>query len=252
MSEENVSEAPSVETPPTEPAPTVTPDGAPPSKAAAVASMAPSGKSFVDKKQKKKKKDKAKTEVGKLGTSRGIETMFRTSYRVNMDLSALADTKSNIMISINGLIISIILGTIASKIDANPWLLIPTPLLLIGCLISMTYAVLAARPRVSSREITLEDVRENSANILFFGNFVHLSQDDYVQGMTELLQNTDRLYYNMIRDIYGLGSVLQAKFRLLRISYTVFMIALVVGVLAFIITFAVVVATMPVSAGGGF
>jgi hypothetical protein len=218
------------------------------SEIASVAHRAPPGEDEKATKKKKKKKKKKKPEAGTLGTSRGIETMFRTSYRVNMDLSALADTKSNIMISINGLIISIILGTIASKIDANYWLLVPTPVLLIGCLISMTYAVLAARPRVSSRMITLEDVRNNSANILFFGNFVHLSQEDYIQGMTELLQNTDRLYFNMIRDIYGLGNVLQKKFRLLRISYTVFMVALILGVLAFILTFVWVVATVPAAA----
>ncbi len=211
--------------------------------------MAPSGPASAPKAKKKKKKEKKKSDLGTLGTSRGIETMFRTSYRVNMDLSALADTKSNIMISINGLIISIILGTIASKIDANYWLLVPTPVLLIGCLFSMTYAVLAARPRVNSRAITLEDVRSNSANILFFGNFVHLSSEDYVVGMTELLQNTDRLYYNMIRDIYGLGSVLQKKFRLLRISYTIFMVALIAGVLAFILTFVWVVAVGPEATG---
>ena len=252
MEEEKVPGGPQTETSPVE----TSVDGPPIAEsnsvyapeAAPVARMAPVAKDVVAQKKKKKKKDKTKPEVGKLGTSRGIETMFRTSYRVNMDLSALADTKSNIMISINGLVISIILGTIASKIDSNSWLLIPTPVLLIGCLASMTYAVLAARPRVSSRVITLEDVRENSANILFFGNFVHLSQDDYIQGMTELLQNTDRLYNNMIRDIYGLGSVLQTKFRLLRISYTVFMVALIVGVLAFILTFVWVVVAGPAAA----
>jgi len=254
MAEEIASDGPSGEHPVAETAggalAVETADVLPEPADGAVVSMAPVSRQEADRKKKKKKKEKGKPEVSKLGTSRGIETMFRTSYRVNMDLSALADTKSNIMISINGLIISIILGTIASKIDANPWLLIPTPVLLIGCLVSMTYAVLAARPRVSSRIITLDDVRANSANILFFGNFVHLSQDDYVQGMTELLQNTDRLYHNMIRDIYGLGSVLQKKFRLLRISYTVFMIALVIGVLAFIITFAWVVASMPAPGAG--
>jgi len=202
------------------------------------------------KKKKEKKKDKKKDGEGGLGSSRGIETMFRTSYRVNMDLSALADTKSNIMISINGLIISIILGTISSKIDANPWLLIPTPVLLIGCLASMIYAVLAARPRVSSTVISLEDVRQNKVNILFFGNFANLSVADYTQGMTELLQNTDTLYLNMIRDIYGLGVVLKTKFRLLRISYTIFMIALIAGVLVFIIVFALVVfKVFPTTAG---
>ena len=198
-----------------------------------------------DKNKKKNKKDKKKPERATLGTSRGIETMFRTSYRVNMDLSALADAKSNMIMGVNSIVISVILAGLSSKIDANPRLLLPTSVLLVGCLISMTYAVLAARPRVSSRVITLEDVRQNRANILFFGNFVHLSQADYIQGMTELLQNTDQLYYNMIRDIYGLGSVLQKKFRLLRISYTVFMIALIAGVLAFIVTFIYVVVAHP-------
>lgn len=248
MPEEHVSGGSSGETPPaTERSAAATPRETPESEhapeAEAATALAPREQDAdgKKKKKKKKKKDKKKAKDSSLGTSRGIETMFRTSYRVNMDLSALADTKSNIMISINGLIISIILGTIASKIDANPWLLIPTPVLLIGCLSSMIYAVLAARPRVNSDVITLEDVRLNKANILFFGNFVHLSSEEYIQGMTELMQNTDRLYYNMIRDIYGLGGVLQKKFRLLRLSYTIFMIALIVGVLAFILTFAWVV-----------
>ena len=196
------------------------------------------------KKQRKKEKKKDQKQDTSLGTTRGIETMFRSSYRVNMDLSALADTKSNIMISINGIIISILLASISPKIDTNDFLFWPTVVLLVGCLISMIYAVLAARPRVNSTVISLEDVRANRANILFFGNFVHLSREEYVQGMTELLQNTDTLYQNMIRDIYGLGVVLQKKFRLLRVSYTVFMMALIAGVALFIYAY-VGVATAP-------
>ena len=182
--------------------------------------------------KKKKKKDRKKD---KLGSARGIETMFRTSYRTHIDMSGLADNKANIMISINGLIMSIIIASISSKIDTNRWLVLPTIILLIGCLISMVFAVLAARPRVSSRLLTLEEVRQNRANILFFGNFVNLREDDFMVGMTELLQNTDGLYTSMIRDIYSLGTVLARKFRLLRVSYTVFMGALLAGVTSFII-----------------
>jgi hypothetical protein len=185
-------------------------------------------------KEKKKKKDKEKDT---LGTSRGVETMFRTSYRVHMDLSSLADTKANIMISINGLILPILLGAISPKIDSNPWLLVPTSVLMIGCLISMVYAIRSARPRVSDTPITLDQVRENSANILFFGHYANMSRADFETGMTELMQDNDRLYRNMIRDLYGLGSVLTTKFKLLRKSYTVFMIAIVTGTLLFIGTF---------------
>ena len=186
------------------------------------------------KKKGKRKKKAAGPEKPKIGTSRGIETMFRTSYRTHMDLSALADTKANIMISINGIIISILLASIAPKIDTNPWLLIPTAVLLITCLVSIVYAVLAARPRVRSDVITLEDVRDRRANILFFGHFSSLSRDDFVAGMTDLMLHTDELYQSMIRDIYNLGLVLKRKFELLRVAYTVFMFGLIAGIVLFI------------------
>ena len=180
-------------------------------------------------------KDEAEQLPKKL--TRGVETMFRTSYRVHMDLSSLADTKANIMISINGIIISIIIASISPKIDSNPWLLVPTSILLLTCLVSIVYAVRSARPRVSSDLVSLDDVRQNRANILFFGHFVNLSQEDYLTGMMELLNQPDVLYSQMMRDIYGLGSVLKRKFELLRVSYTVFMVGLTIGILLFILVY---------------
>ncbi len=173
--------------------------------------------------------------------AKGVETMFKSSYRVHIDLSSLADAKANILISINGIIISIIIASISPKIDSNPWLLIPTSILLLTCLVSIIYAVRAARPRVSSTLLTLDDIRANRANILFFGHFVNLSQEDYLTGMMEILQRPDVLYSQMTRDIYGLGSVLMRKFELLRVAYTVFMIGLTIGILSFIFVLAWVV-----------
>ncbi len=185
----------------------------------------------VDTKKKKKK------DLG-VGTSRGIETMFRTSYRVHQDLVGIADAKANIMISVNGLIISIILAAVSPRIGGLPLLVLPTSILLIGCVTALVYAVLAARPRVSNVPITLEKIERNEANILFFGHFVKLSESDYMQGMRDLMESQDLLYFNMVRDLYGLGQVLDKKFRLLRISYTVFMFALVLGVGLFVLVFA--------------
>ena len=101
----------------------------------------------------------------------------------------------------------------------------------------MFYAVSAARPRVSSKPVSLEALRENNANILFFGNFGNMSEQNFVTGMVELMKSSDRLYYNMIRDIYGLGKVLVRKFALLRVAYNAFMAGLILGVLSYIIVF---------------
>lgn len=186
----------------------------------------------VDKKRAQLEKD-----LQKMGSKRGIETMFRTSYRTNMDLSALADAKANIMISINGLIVTFLIASIAPGIDTNPWLRVPTTVLLLGCLSSLIYAVLAARPRVQSKEISLKAIKDNTANLLFFGNFAHMSRDEFMTGMEELIIEGSAIYRNMIMDIYGVGLVLQKKYKLLRVSYTLFMIGLIVGVLSFIIVF---------------
>lgn len=205
---------------------------------AAVAPPFPGSPARTALEEPKKKKKKDGDEDGKKDKKdKGVDTMFRTSYRTNMDLSALADAKANIMISINGLIVSILLASIAPGIETNTWLKYPTVALLLGCLTSLIFAVLAARPRVQGTAVTLDEVRRGAANLLFFGNFAHLSRDEFKMGMNELMTNNAALYDNMVMDIYGVGVVLQKKYRLLRVSYTAFMVGLVVGVLAFIAVF---------------
>jgi len=172
-----------------------------------------------------------------IGSNRGIETMLRSAYRVQMDLTGLADNKANMMISINGIIISVIIAAVAPKLDANPWLLIPTAIFLVGNLVSIVYAILAARPRISSQPISLQDLRHSEGNILFFGNFANMPEDEFVEGMIDVVEDKTVMYETMIRNIYGLGSVLRKKFALLQVAYSVFMVALITGVLSFLAVF---------------
>ena len=184
--------------------------------------------------KKARKKEQSKKLKKALGTARGIETMFRSAYRVQMDLTSLADNKANMMISINGIIISIIIASVAPKLDANPWLGIPTTVFLLGTMVSIIFAIVASRPRVSSTPITLDDLRHSEGNILFFGNFANMQESEFLEGMTELVGDKTIVYESMIRNIYGLGAVLNKKFALLRVAYTSFMVALILGVSSFI------------------
>jgi hypothetical protein len=141
------------------------------------------------------------------------------------------------MISINGIIMSIIIASVAPKLDANPWLLAPTTVLLVGSMVSITFAILAARPRVSHDPITLDDMRGSRGNILFFGNFANLSEDDFVQGFEGMMEDQALIYDTMIRNIHGIGKVLNKKYALLQHAYTSFMVALILGVSSFIAVF---------------
>jgi predicted metal-dependent HD superfamily phosphohydrolase len=168
-------------------------------------------------------------------TERGIQTMFRTTSQNHFELSALADSKSNIMISVNAIIISVVLTVLIARLPFYPQYMIPTIILLVVCLAAIIFAILATRPSISSGKFTEEDIRNKKANLLFFGNFFGMGIEEYQWGMNEMLKDREYLYNSMIKDIYFLGVVLAKKYRYLRIAYTIFMWGLIIAVIAFAI-----------------
>jgi predicted metal-dependent HD superfamily phosphohydrolase len=193
---------------------------------------------------KKKKKDK-KTEDFLGRGDRGVETMFRTTSRNHVTFSSMVDSKANIMLSINALVISVVISVLFRKLDSNPYMAIPTFVFLAVCLTTIVFAVLASRPKVTSGIFTREDIENKEANLLFFGNFYNVSVDDFEWGIREMLKDKDYLYGSMIRDFYYLGQVLGKKYRYLRISYNVFMYGFVFSTILYVVMF-LVFANQPV------
>lgn len=178
--------------------------------------------------------DNGKKGEKKLGTNRGVETLFRTNYDNHIQLSQLADNKANTLISINGLIISILIAMIAPRFDSFAWTILPVLILLIGCMTSLIFSVIASRPRVTQTPLTLEEVRNNRGNILFFGIFTRLKVEEFEEGMHELLRDREILYDNMIRDLHSMGNVLRKKYYFLSFAYAAFLITLVLSVVTFL------------------
>ena len=70
---------------------------------------------------------------------------------------------------------------------------------------------------------------------MFFGNFYKMDFSDYYDGMLKVMADGEFLYGSLTRDIYSQGKVLGNKYKLLRISYTIFMFTLIVSIIAFAI-----------------
>ena len=165
--------------------------------------------------------------------------MFRTTLNNHTQLSAIADSKANILLSVNAIIISIALTAIIPKLDSarNAHLIIPTFILLIFSVVTIVCTILSTKPKVTSGTFTDEDVKKKSVNLLFFGNFYKMPLETYTKAMNDLMIDRDYLYDTLIKDLYYLGLVLDRKYKILRIAYTVFMIGIIVSVSAFIIAF---------------
>jgi len=168
---------------------------------------------------------KAKIEL----PERGIETMFRVTLRNHISLSDIADTKANILLSVNAIIVSLVLSNLVSKLDnsSNTHLIIPTVIFVLFTVASMILSVLATRPNVTSGKFTKEDVANKKVNLLFFGNFHKMSLDDFEWAMGEMMQDREYLYSSMKKDLYFLGKVLDRKYKILRLTYAVFMIGII-------------------------
>ncbi|WP_334127218.1 Pycsar system effector family protein [Empedobacter brevis] len=178
---------------------------------------------------KKKKNDKIQQ------PERGVDTLFRVTLNNHTRLSDIADSKANILLSVNAIVISIALSTLVPKLGSpkNEYLLLPSIVMLLSSVVSIVFAILATKPNVTYESFNDEDVKNKKVNLLFFGNFYQMSLDAYEEAMQELMKDRDYLYNSMTRDLYYLGKVLERKYRLLSITYTIFMIGTILSVLMF-------------------
>ena len=195
------------------------------------------------KKKASEKSDKAllnKKKLEKLESpERGIETMFRVTLNNHTKLSQIADSKANILLSVNAIIISVALSTLIPKLDApnNSHLIVPTFIMIISSVACIILAIMSTRPKVSSGTFTRKEIEEKKVNLLFFGNFYKMPMEEYIWAMKEMMKDRQYLYDTMIKDLYYLGIVLNRKYTLLRLTYTVFTIGIIASVVAFVVAF---------------
>ncbi len=166
---------------------------------------------------------------------RGVETLFRLTARNQITLNTMADRKSNILISVNAIIISIIITMLAGRIGNMSHNIVPILLFLIICLITIIIAIMSTRPNVRNIKFSELDIEQKNVDLIFFGNFVKLSYEDYLKAFKDMMKDDEHLYSIMIKNQYSLGKILSKKFRLVKIAYNVFMIGIILTVIVFLL-----------------
>jgi len=188
---------------------------------------------FMEEKEAKETKE-AKNKKAE----RGRETLFRATYQNQSALIQMADNKANIIISINTMIISSIIaitgyGAVAGKLNTyDSQVLIPIVLIILSCLISVIFAIQAARPKLIKARNIGGSMQKSS--LLFFGVIAQHSQQGYIDEMKKLLESGSELYEHMTIDLYNQGLILKRKYNLLVYAYQVFMFGFIFSVLVFL------------------
>lgn len=233
-------------------------------EAAEMFSDMPSEKKAKRKKGKKKDKDKGRSaeavQEEVIGTAKGVETMFRNAVRSEMELLALAATKANIMISLNGFIVSALMISGAFIFSSSPEFLIPASTFMITAAASIVFALLSASPdRIGKmqaarawlkdfvcRRATLKDWKTrvshaetrffggSQPNILIYEDRVKVQKERYWEMMQEIMGDRKQVYHKMSDHLYWLGLLADKQFKYINLSYAVFRWGLLASLAAFI------------------
>lgn len=185
--------------------------------------------------------------------------MFRNAYRAELDLIALAARKANIMISLNGFIVSALMISGGFIYVETLLFLVPSSLFLFTSALSIYFALTVASPDVMPTHtkffswvsdflkgktnikgfkrylFPLTGFIKGESNILLYEDRAKLSKSEYLEHMHDLLNDQEQIYEKMSEQLYWLGMITSKKFKMLGASYAVFRWGIILSVLSFLV-----------------
>lgn len=151
--------------------------------------------------------------------------LVRTSLAANLQLSQMADQKANMLMGAAFVVFTLAVGQLRT---GN--MIVPIAILATGAFLAATCAIISVLPKVTHITGPIGE----DANIMFFGVFTSLSEQEWADRIVAKLDDDEALYRVMLRDIYQNGQVLQhKKYKYLGYAYRIFLVGLVLSFLAF-------------------
>jgi len=185
----------------------------------------------IDKEQLKQLKKKLKKVEGV--PERGIETWFRLASKNLYTRRSIVDTKSNILVTVNSIIMSVILGSLYPKLAEDPHLIWAISPMILTNITSMAFAIFATRPSKGSGVFSSKDPDGKGLRLMTFDDFYKMPEAEYEKALDKLMENRKFLYSSIKKDIHHLGVDLSKRYSNIRIAYDVFLLGLIVSIIMF-------------------
>lgn len=146
------------------------------------------------------------------------DALMRTMQQHHVQLSVMADTKANILITVSSIILTLVLGQMN---DPN----LRDAMMTLGAFIflALLLAVVAVLPKYRPLRVGPGPLPPGF-NMMFFGHFAELSKERFLLEIADRLKADGSVYEAMARDVYSIGYYLaHYKYRFLRMSYLFFL-----------------------------
>ncbi|MEM6964849.1 MAG: Pycsar system effector family protein [Bacteroidota bacterium] len=178
----------------------------------------------IDKKKKKKNNS---------GISKQTINIIRTTQRNNIDLTAIADNKANVLLSLNAIIVAALIPIVIANVDIvfDKLLIIPLALLAVTSFITMYMSAQVLKPSNFDKMRSTEELNSKSSPF-HFGNFYQMEVEEYFNFIEGSLNSTKDLKSHIAQDLFYIGKRLGEKMAFVRRAYNIFLMGILITLLA--------------------
>lgn len=161
--------------------------------------------------------------IKKSRLSKRTVNVFRTTQRNNIELTAIADNKASVLLSLNALMITVLAPMLISNPDLvkDEYLLLPLLILGFTCLTTMYLAARVLKPSYFEN-VGFVEGSENAPSPFFFGNFYKMEADDFYGFIEDNISDEDLLKSHLIQDLYFVGRRLGFKMTQIKMAFNIF------------------------------
>jgi len=171
------------------------------------------------------------TNEGKSSTA--VDNILRLNLTNIVNMTLMADTKANIMITVSSIVFSVTIANMERDEVA-----LPLSILGFFSTIALLCAIAVIMPRTGYPKIPgTKEIDRSSPffNPLFFGHFSYIPLEEFKKEYSKRLQLDSRTYDAIVGDIYGLGRVLATdKFKWLKRSFQSFLCGIIGAITSYI------------------
>lgn len=152
-----------------------------------------------------------------------LDQLLRQTRWHHAQLSAMADIKANVLLTVSSLVLTFCLPYVG-----KPMLQWPAVVMISFCALTALSSIMVLSPKLPPRRASSR--KSPSFNILFFGSFAEMAEEEYFKEIEAICNDDNRVYETMTRDIYTLGLFLaKKKYYYLRLGYQLFLCGLFIS-----------------------
>jgi hypothetical protein len=152
------------------------------------------------------------------------DVILRTAQQHHVQMSVMADTKANIIITVSSVVLTIALGRTRDELHGLSAIVLGA-----FTMVALILAILAVLPKFKALKVG-DGPLPPGFNLLFFGHFAQLPRERFLDEVARAMASDGSVYRAMADDLYSLGYYLaHYKYPYLRYAYAFLLTGFIVS-----------------------